>query len=262
MAAFETLLYKEEGPITHITINRPAALNALNRQVLEELHRVVDSLLINPICRVVVLSGAGEKAFVAGADIKEMSGLDKEGALEFARFGQNLTTKIESLPQIVIAKIHGFALGGGCELAMACDIIVASENAKFGQPEVGLGLIPGFGGTQRLVKAVGRPRAMEILVAGRMMDASEALQAGLIARVCPVAQLDETVISIVKGVLRGGPQAIALTKKLAIGAQSWDLERGLVAEAGHFGQCFENLECQDGMRAFIEKRPATFAVKL
>lgn len=259
---YETILAKTEGPLAAVTINRPDVLNALNLQVLQELTHAFTMIYTSTEVRAVVLSGAGEKAFVAGADISAMSKMGTKEAIHFSRAGQMLTTTIEALPQIVIAKVQGFALGGGCEMAMACDIIVAAKRAKFGQPEVGLGLIAGFGGTQRLVRRIGLPLALDVLTAGRTLTGEEAAQAGLVSRVCEREQLDEEVNLVVRGILKAAPGAIAETKRLVRQASHMSLEAGLAAEATTFGGCFaqDNDEGREGTGAFLEKRKAKFSL--
>lgn len=259
---FESILTEPlaGGAAVRIVINRPAALNALNSRVLGELKTCLEGIAGNRSVRVVVVEGAGEKAFVAGADIAEMRDLDTAGATKFARLGQQVTTILESMPQLVIAKVRGFALGGGCELAMACDIIVAATNAKFGQPEVNLGLIPGFGGTQRLVRRVGLPVALDMICSGRgrMLGASDALQAGLVSRVIEPEKLDAEVGAIVDGILAAGPESVRTAKRLVRDATHMELGAGLAAEADAFVQCWASKEAREGMSAFLEKRPPAF----
>ena len=258
--AFEHIILEKTGPVARITINRPDVLNALSLKVLEELDTAIHQhLATDSELRVLVLAGAGEKAFVAGADIAEMAEMGPEQAVYFSRRGQSVTRALETLPIVTIARVQGFALGGGCELAMACDIVIASKKAKFGQPEVNLGLIAGFGGTQRLVQRVGLTKAMDMLCAGRNMTAEEALQAGLVARVAEVDQLDTEVNLCVKGVLRAGPMAVAETKRLVRDSFSMSLDAGLGAEASTFGSKFSQSETREGLRAFLEKRSASFS---
>jgi enoyl-CoA hydratase len=248
------------GTACRITINRPGALNALNTKVLAELECCLEGISCDLSVRVVTLEGAGEKAFVAGADIAQMREMDPLEAARFARLGQRVTLRIESMPQIVVGKVRGFALGGGCELAMACDIIVASSNAKFGQPEVNLGLIPGFGGTQRLVRRVGLPLALDMICSGRsrMLTANEALNAGLVSRVSDPEKLDAAVAAIVDGLLAAGPSAVCASKRLVRDAWRMDLSAGLSAEADAFAQCWSGNEAVEGMNAFLEKRAPQF----
>ena len=259
---FETLQLRIEGPVAHLTINRADVLNALSPIVIRELTDALSAISIDKAVRVVVLAGAGDRAFVAGADIAAMSKMETREALTFARTGQALTMVMEDMPQIIVARVHGYALGGGCELAMACDIVVASKRAKFGQPEVGLGLIPGFGGTQRLVRRVGLAVGMDILTSGRTLSGDEAAALGLVSRAVEADQLDSEVNLVVKGLLRGAPGAIAETKRLARQSYSMTLEAGLNAEAYAFGALFgqDTDEARDGTLAFLEKRKAKYCV--
>lgn len=256
---YETLLVTREQSFATVTINRPQVLNALNEQVLRELHRLLDDTTFTEGLRALVLTGAGDKAFVAGADIAAMKNLNVPEALTFARLGQDLTVKLERAPFLVIAKVQGYALGGGCELAMACDIVVASEKALFGQPEVDLGLIPGFGGTQRLARRVGLPLALEILCGGRKLNGREAQAAGLVANVAASEELDARVASLLKNIGKGAPAAIAATKRLARASLEQPLPWGLDAEATAFASCFAGVEAKEGLAAFLEKRKAAFA---
>lgn len=262
---WETLLVEtgDAGASLRITINRPESLNALNSTVLAELETAFKTCAGNDSIRVVTIQGAGDKAFVAGADISEMRDLSPAAAREFALAGQRVTTLMESLPQIVIAQVGGFALGGGCELAMACDIIVASTQAKFGQPEVNLGLIPGFGGTQRLVKRVGLPVAMDLICSGRgrILKAAEALQAGLISRVVEPEKLNEEMEKLIASLLAAGPTAVKTCKRLIRDSAAMDLHAGLKAEADAFGHCWTVGESHEGMSAFLEKRQPAFDFK-
>lgn len=258
-AQFETLLWSREGDVATVTINRPKVLNALNAQVLRELNLILDNRELTAGLRALVLTGAGDKAFVAGADIAAMREMTTQEALQFGRLGQDTTRKFEAAPYLTIARVQGFALGGGCELAMACDIIVASEKALFGQPEVDLGLIPGFGGTQRLARRVGLPLALEILCAGRKLNGREAFQLGLISSVATAEELDATLAQILKNLGRAAPLAVAETKKLARASLEVPLEHGLAAEVTAFASCFTGQEAKEGLSAFLEKRKANFS---
>lgn len=259
---YETIQTKVEGAVAHFTINRAEVLNALNPVVIKELTDAFRTIGNDKTVRVVVLTGAGERAFVAGADIAAMSKMGTREALAFARSGQALTTAMEAIPQMIVARVQGFALGGGCELAMACDIVVAAKRAKFGQPEVGLGLIPGFGGTQRLVRRVGLAVGMDLLTTGRSLTGEEAASLGLVSRAVEAEQLDAEVNLVVKGLLKGAPGAIAETKRLARQSYGMTLEAGLNAEANAFGALFgqDADEARDGTAAFLEKRKAKFCL--
>lgn len=256
--AYETLLIHREGPVATITINRPNVMNALNETVLKELTQAVQDEEANKGLRALIITGSGEKSFVAGADIASMQNLTPVQALRFARLGQDLTTTLEKQPFITIARVNGYALGGGCELAMACDIVVAADSALFGQPETDLGLIAGFGGTQRLAKRVGLPLAMEMLCAGRKLSGTEAFQLGLASTVVPLAELDGAVQKLVKGILKGAPHAIAESKRLARASLEHPLASGLSSEASAFATLFAGEESKEGIQAFLEKRRANF----
>lgn len=257
-ASYETLLCTREGGVATVTINRPKVLNALNETVLRELHSVLADRSFTRGLRALVLTGAGEKAFVAGADIGAMQSMDAAAALRFGRLGQELSLALENAPYLTIARVQGFALGGGCELALSCDIVIAAETALFGQPEVDLGLIPGFGGTQRLAKRVGLALALEILCAGRKLNGKEAQQCGLVSNVKPSEELDPYLASLLKNIEKAAPQAVAETKRLARASLEQPLQHGLAAEATAFATCFAGAEAREGMTAFLEKRRAQF----
>lgn len=257
MSDTKVLEIRTDGPVCRIVINRPKALNALNPEVLRELEEALLSESTSHLerCRVIVLEGSGDRAFVAGADIAAMQQLAPTEARDFARLGQRVTRLLETLPQATIAKVQGFALGGGCELAMACDIVVATKSAKFGQPEVNLGLIPGFGGTQRLVRRVGLHAGLDLLLSGRArtLSGTEAHALGLASRVVDDDKLEDEVQKVIRGILGAAPYAIAETKRLAREAYNMSLEAGLAAEAAVFGTLFDGAEAQEGMQAFIDK---------
>lgn len=257
---FETIIANQADGVLRITINRPEALNALNVQVLAELEQCLFGFMDPIKTRVIVLEGAGEKAFVAGADIAGMATMDSEGALAFAQRGQMLSKALETVPQISIAKVKGFALGGGCELAMACDMVIAGRSARFGQPEVNLGIIPGFGGTQRLARRVGLPVALDMVCTGRgrMLTGDEAFSLGLVSRVVDDEKLEAEVESAVKSILKAGPRAVAEAKRLTRESYNMSLETGLNSEAAAFGNCFGREEAREGIRAFNEKRSPKF----
>lgn len=249
------LNYQKEGDsLGMITINRPQAMNALNRQFFTEMNTLLDQLEKDKQIRVLLITGSG-KAFVAGADIAEMAEMNSEQAHEFSLLGQNTFSRIENLPFAVIAVVNGFALGGGMELAMACDIRLASETARFGQPEVNLGLIPGFGGTQRLTRFIGLSYAKYLLMTGDMLSAPDALIHGLVARIFPPEQLMEESMKIAKTVASKGPQAIAAVKKVSISGLDTNMAEGLLSESKVFGSLFgEGTQSKEGMGAFLEKR--------
>lgn len=241
-----------------LTVNRPEQMNALNRRVLEDLTAAVDMLAADPEIRVLVITGKGPKAFVAGADVAEMESFDQAMASEFARFGQSVFGKIEACPKPSIAAVNGYALGGGCELALACDIRIAAKNARFGQPEVGLGIIPGFGGTQRLARVVGRAAAMDLILSGRMVDADEALRVGLVSRVVPEGEALTEAMLFAQEIMKKSPYALGQAKKAILGGLALSLEDGLRLEETIFGECFAHHDQKEGMRAFLEKRKARY----
>jgi len=258
---YKTLIVTEDHGVCRVQINRPAQLNALNQDVLSELADIVMSL--NPTeTRALVIEGSKPKAFVAGADIAAMQELTPGEARDFARHGQMVTKALETSPFVTIAKVQGFALGGGCELAMACDLIIAGESARFGQPEVNLGLTAAFGGTQRLVRRVGLPVALDLLLCGkaRTLSGQEAWQLGLVSRVVPDDKLEEEVQKVLRGILSAGPSAVAETKRLTRDAYNMSLDAGLSAEAHAFAACFAGDEAQEGIGAFLEKRSPGFGV--
>jgi enoyl-CoA hydratase len=258
--SYETIIVTSKGPRLTIRINRPEALNALNIDVLEEIEDALLEELDPEEHRVVVLEGAGDKAFVAGADIGAMQSMSPDEALGFAQLGQSLTAIMESLPQVVIAKVRGFALGGGCELAMACDLVIAGKSARFGQPEVNLGIIPGFGGTQRLARRVGLPLALDMVLTGRgrMITGEEAFQVGLASRVVDDDKLDQEIDKIVEAIVKTGPAAVEATKRLTRESLSTPLDIGLGGEASAFALCFARSESKEGISAFLAKKAPNF----
>jgi len=258
MSGYETILLSKQDGIAVVTINRPDKLNALNTKVLSELDQAFAELETDAEVKAVVLTGAGEKAFVAGADIAEMVSY---GPLEGARFadqGQRLLSRIERLPKPVIAAVNGFALGGGCELAMACDFIYASEKAKFGQPEVNLGIIPGFGGTQRLARLTGEAVAKELILTGDVIAAEEAKRVGLVTKVFAPDKLLEEAKKTAARMAGKGAVALAAAKLAIHEGLSTSLDQGLLVERLSFAQLCATADKKEGMTAFIEKRPAKF----
>ncbi len=247
----------EEG-IATITMNRPQALNAFNSAQLDQLLAVVRDVASNSNVRVALLTGAGERAFAAGADIKEMAALDATQGLAFGRRGHAVANALEAMPQPVIAAVNGFAFGGGCELALACDIRLASENARFAQPEVGLGIPPGWGGSQRLPRLVGPGRASELILTGRQVFADEALRIGLVNAVHPLDQLLLAAREMARSIARNSPRAVRTAKSLMKLAYQGAPGAGLDAEARAFGAAFETADQREGMSAFVEKRGAIF----
>ncbi len=241
-----------------ITINRPEALNAMNSDVLSELDQGFDTLIANPDVGVIILTGAGDKAFIAGADIKSMASMSSEDALKFSEQGQSLTLKIESSPKPVIAAVNGFALGGGCEIALACHLRVASRNAQFAQPEVHLGIIPGWGGTQRLPRLIGSGLATEWIVAGEMHSAEEAHRYGLVNDVVELDQLLPRAQKLAASILKNGPIAIHAALDCIRSGQHLPMEDALKLEADAFQKLFGTKETNEGLSAFVEKRKPEF----
>ncbi|MEA5136940.1 MAG: enoyl-CoA hydratase-related protein [Candidatus Fimivivens sp.] len=237
------------------TIDREKALNALNTQVLEDLDAMLNAIDLENV-RALIITGAGEKSFVAGADISEMSTLTKAQGEAFGLKGNAVFRKIETFPIPIIAAINGFALGGGCELSMCCDIRLAAENAKFAQPEVGLGITPGFGGTQRLCRLIGVGKAKEMLYTCGQIDAQEALQVGLVNAVYPIEELMPAAEKMAKRIARNAPIAVRATKKAANDGLQTDMDSAIAIEAKLFGSCFETADQKNGMTAFLEKRRA------
>lgn len=258
---YKTLMLEQKMPgVWLMTINRPEALNALNSTVLNEMGEVLRQIgeMHYQDARALIITGSGEKAFVAGADIKEIHELDEEKAMIFAQRGQSIFHELTLLKIPVIAAVNGFALGGGCELALGCDFIYASENAKFGLPEVSLGLIPGFGGTVRLARAIGQRRARELTYTGNMITASEAHSMGLVNKVFPQVELITGVLKAVDAILSKAPIALGLAKKSINQAWDMDVEEAQRFEASLFADLFSTEDVKEGTGAFIEKRKAQF----
>jgi enoyl-CoA hydratase len=255
----DILIVERDGPIASITLNRPAVLNALNAELLLRLEETLAGMQDDTDLRAVILTGAGERAFAAGADIAELAALDGAVAGERkARTGQHVTKLLEALPVPVIAAVNGFALGGGCELAMACDIRIAGENAKFGQPEVNLGVPPGYGGTQRTSRLLGLGAALYLCLTGEMIDAAEALRIGLVQRVVPAAELRAEGLRIAGAIASKAPLAVTAAKRAIRDGAALPLAEGLALEALHFGSMIGTNDFREGTRAFLEKRKPAF----
>lgn len=252
------VLVERDGPAGIITVNRPEALNALNAETLRELKEAIAELSRDDAVRGIILTGAGEKAFVAGADISEMQGMTPLEAARFSELGQSVCRALELSPKPVIAAINGYALGGGCEIALACDVRLASSNAKIGQPEVGLGIPPGFGGTQRLARLLGRAVASELIFTGKSLDAERALAIGLVNGVFPLENLLDEAKSCVGEIAKNAPVAVALSKEAIMASQEGVLDEGLRREAELFALSFSTEDQKEGMKAFLEKRKAAF----
>jgi enoyl-CoA hydratase/carnithine racemase len=252
------VLYETKGPIAYVTVNRPEVLNALDTETWGDLERAFEEALEDPGVRGVILTGAGEKAFIAGADISELAEVTAVEAQKSSRFGQSVLDLIENLGKPVIAAVNGFALGGGCETAMACTIRVASEKAKFGQPEVTLGLLPGGGGTQRLPRLVGKGRALQLILSGEIISAQEAYRIGLVNEVVPPAELIPRAEAILHRILANAPIAIRLSLEAVNKGVETSQDEGLALEASFFGLCAGTDDKKEGTSAFLAKRAPQF----
>ncbi len=255
---YQTLLFEIRGGVAFVTVNRPDKLNALNDQVMAELGHAAERIATEDTIQGALLTGAGPKAFVAGADIGDLA---KQGPFDGkarARRGQAVLRRLETCGKPVIAAVNGFALGGGCELAMACHIRIASENAKFGQPEVKLGIAPGYGGTQRLPRLVGKGVALQLILTGEMIDAQEAYRIGLVNKVVPAAELLTASEQLLRGILTMGPLAVRLALEAVDQGLEMTLDEGLLLEANHFGLLAATQDMKEGLTAFLEKRSAKF----
>jgi enoyl-CoA hydratase len=259
--AYENILFERDGAVAALTINRPKALNALNAATLREMVAAVEPLSSDPTLRALIVTGAGEKSFVAGADIAEMKSLSATEALELSSLGHLAGRLLEELPFVTIAAVNGFALGGGCELAMACDLIYASEKARFGQPEVALGVMPGFGGTSRLVRRVGLQRAKELVFTGDTFTAEQALTLGLVLKVLSPEQLLPHCREVAGRVASRAPLAIAQAKRVMNEGADLPLAAANALERQAFAALFGTQDQREGMAAFLEKRPPAFSGK-
>ncbi|MEO6731770.1 MAG: enoyl-CoA hydratase-related protein [Ferruginibacter sp.] len=257
---YQTLLTDVANGILTITINRPDKLNALNKAVFTDLDTAVNEIQNNPEIKSAIITGAGAKAFVAGADITEFNGLGKVEAVALAKRGQDIFFKIENSSKPIVAAVNGFALGGGCELAMACHFRIASDTAKFGQPEVNLGLIPGYGGTQRLTQLIGKGRAIEMLISGSLIDSAAALQYGLVNYVVPLDELLSKTIALLSVINTKAPLAIAACIRAANAVYD-ETKNGYATEIDAFGECFATEDMKEGTNAFLEKRKTNFSGK-
>lgn len=256
--AYETILYEVDGAVATVTINRPKALNAINPQVADELGQVFTEIADDAAVKVVILTGSGSKAFVAGADIAVMSKMNPNESRNFSRKLQQVTSQMESLAKPIIAAVKGFALGGGTEISMACDFIYAAEGAKFGQPEINLGVIPGAGGTQRLPRLVGKSWAKELCLTGDIIDVALAKEIGLVNRIFPADELMDAVAKTAKKIASKGRVSTRAVKELVNYGCDIPLDHALRLEADAFGLCFASPDQKEGMGAFLEKRKAEF----
>ena len=258
---YKNLLVEQRGAVTVLFVNRPDVLNALNRETLAEIEACARHFNADPAQGALIVTGAGEKSFVSGADINELAVLDPRGAEEISRFGQRVLDTLERSPKPVIAAVNGYAFGGGCELALACHMRLASENAVLGLPEVSLGIIPGYGGTQRLPRLVGTGRALEIMLSGRRVKADEAERIGLVNRVVPREQLLAETEKLVQAMLKNGPLAVAAVLEAVQRGLQLGLDDGLRLESGLFGILAASEDMHEGLKAFLDKRPARFQRK-
>jgi enoyl-CoA hydratase/carnithine racemase len=258
---FQNTIFEKKNPVAYVTVNRPKVLNALNMATMEELRAAFHDIKSDASVRVVILTGSGEKAFIAGADIGELAKHDAVSAKEYTHRGQSVLNLIENLGKPVIACINGFALGGGCEIAMACTMRLASENAKLGQPEVKLGIIPGYGGTQRLPRLVGKGIAMQLLLAGEMISAQEAHRIGLVNEVVIAAELIPRAEAIAQKIIANAPLAVQYTMEAVNKGMEMPLAEGLYLEAALFGVACATEDKKEGTSAFLEKRQVQFKGK-
>ena len=255
---YENLLYEKRDGIAYVTFNRPKVLNALNRKTIEELHQVLVDARDDPSVRVLILTGAGEKAFVAGADINELAGQTPVGGKEFSIYGQKVARLLETMGKPSICAINGFALGGGCEMALCCSIRIASKTAKLGQPEVKLGIIPGYGGSQRLARLCGKGVAHELCLTGEMISAEEAQRVGLVNQVYEPAELLAAAETMAKKIIEKAPLAVKYCMEAIERGVEMPIEEGLFLEATLFGLCCATADMREGTKAFLEKRAAHF----
>ena len=248
------ILFEKKGNVAVAAIDRPKALNALNSEVLEDLNMLIDTVNADPEIRVLIITGSGEKSFVAGADIGEMSALSKAEGESFGKKGNDVFRRLETLPIPTIAAVNGYALGGGCELCMACDIRISSDTAVFGQPETGLGITPGFGGTQRLARLIGPGMAKQLIFSARNIKADEAYRIGLVNAVYPAEELMPAAEKLAETIARNAPIAVRACKKAIDEGLEKPMDEAIVVEEKLFGSCFETEDQKEGMGAFLEKR--------
>ena len=255
---YRHLRVENRGAVTVLAVHRPDVLNALNRDTLGEIEQATGRFLEDPSSGAMIVTGAGEKSFISGADINELAVLDPRGAEDISRFGQRVVDQLEQSPKPVIAAINGFAFGGGCELALACHVRLASENAVMGVPEVSLGIIPGYGGTQRLPRLIGMGRALELILTGRRVKADEALALGLVQRVVPREQLLDEAVKLAEAMLKTGPLAVAAALEAVRRGLEAPMADALRLESALFGILASSQDMHEGLQAFLEKRPARF----
>ena len=257
-ATYANILIERRNRVTILSVNRPKKLNAINRETLTEIAAATREFLADAEQGALIVTGSGEKAFISGADIEELQPLGPSAAEDISRFGQGVVALFENSPKPVIAAVNGYAFGGGCELALACHIRLASENAVMGLPEVKLGIIPGYGGTQRLPRLVGPGRALELIMTARSIKADEAERIGLVNKVVPLAQLLDDAIAMAETILKNGPLAVEAALECVVRGMQLPLEQGLRFEAGRFGILASSEDMHEGLQAFLDKRPADF----
>lgn len=255
---YKNIIYETDGPVATCVFHRPKVLNALNTETMDDLANVIEEVRGDNALKVLILTGAGERAFIAGADIRGMAGRDPLGARWLSDYGSRILRSLETLGKPTIAAVNGFALGGGCEVAMACAIRLASRNARFGQPEINLGIIPGYGGTQRLPRLIGAGRALEMLLTGEAIDAAEAWRMGLVNKVCEPDALMDEARGLARVLAAKSRPAVSLILEAVRSGLETDLEAGLALETEKFGLVNSTEDAQEGLRAFMEKRPARF----
>jgi enoyl-CoA hydratase len=261
LPSFKNLRLERRDAVTILTVDRPSVLNAINRETLAEIGEAARAFVADPAQGALIVTGAGEKAFISGADINELAPLGPAAAEDISRFGQAVVELLERSPKPVIAAVNGYAFGGGCELALACHMRLASENAVLGLPEVKLGIIPGYGGTQRLPRLVGPGRALELILSGRNVKAEEAERIGLVNRVVPLASLLEESVKLAQAILRNGPLAVEAALECVVRGMQLPLDQGLRFESGRFGILASSEDMHEGLQAFLDKRPAAFRRK-
>ena len=258
LPAYQNLRIERREAVTVLFVNRPQVLNAINRETLAEIGAATRAFVSDPAQGALVETGQGEKAFISGADINELASLGPAAAEDISRFGQGVVDLLEQSPKPVIAAVNGYAFGGGCELALACHMRLASENAVLGLPEVKLGIIPGYGGTQRLPRLVGPGRALELILSARNVKADEAERIGLVNRVVPQAELVAEAVKLAQAILRNGPLAVTAALECVVRGMQLPLEQGLRFESGRFGILAASEDMHEGLQAFLDKRPASF----
>jgi len=258
LPAFRNLRLERRDQVTVLYVNRPQVLNAINRETLGEIADATRAFVADDAQGALVVTGQGEKAFISGADINELSTLGPSAAEDISRFGQRVVDLLEQSPKPVIAAVNGYAFGGGCELALACHMRLASENAVLGLPEVKLGIIPGYGGTQRLPRLVGPGRALELILSGRNVKADEAERIGLVNRIVPQAELVNEAVKLAQAILKNGPLAVAAAIECVVRGLQLPLDQGLRFESGRFGILAASDDMHEGLQAFLDKRPANF----